>query len=642
MLSLLTVLLFSSLGVRLWFLQVGGAAAAQARVERNATRAINISPPRGRILDINGKVLAENRMATVVFVSRKLPDRQRTEVFDRLAELLDTTRSAIEKRWNDSEFAPYESVPVATDVSTETVVWIAEHRDDFPHVAVESVPLRVYPYGTVAAHVIGFVGRINQGELAARKGQGYDPSDYLGKYGIEASYESQLRGTPGVERIEVNRLGEAGRRVERIEPTPGRDVRLHLDIEVQRGVDEDLAKAIMVARAAEDREQDTGLPFYEADGGAVVVYDAGTGAIEAMSSFPTFEPSDFVSGISTSEYARKYGDANKDVNKSPLLNRATEAGYSPGSTFKLITALAAMADPTNPLDPDQLRPSPRYVEYGGREFRFFNDGKVSHGDIDLATALRVSSDTYFYALGKEFWDEGRPEGTTTGDWSKGEQIQNTARAYGLGSLSLIDLPQDGAGLVPDAEWQKDSAKVNGTDPAWLGGYNVQLAVGQYEMRLTPLQLAVSYGTFANGGTRYAPHIAGEILENGDEAVQEYPPRVLSTTPVPKSFSEPIIEGLTGVVTAGDGTAAPAFRGFPFDQFPVWGKTGTIQKIGKQPAASFAGVITINGEQKVVAAYLEQSGYGGYIAAPLVRRVMERLAGIEELTEIRFVRGSNGY
>lgn len=636
------VLLFSALGVRLWFLQLGGAASAQARVESNATRTIPIAPPRGRILDVKGRILAENRLTTAILVSRSLPKSRHDEVFDNLAVLLDTTRSVIERRWNDSEFSPFESVPVALDVSTEAVVWVAEHREQFPNVEVATIAQRVYPYGTVASHVLGYVGRINTDELRLRKDQGYHPDDYIGKYGIESSYESQLRGTPGFDRIEVDRTGRVGRRIEHADPVPGRDVQLHIDIELQQGVDEDLNEAIKVARASEDRES-AGVPFYKAPGGAVVVYDADTGAIEAMSSNPAFAPSDFVQGISEAKYAKKYGDANKETNFSPLLNRATEAGYSPGSTFKLITALAALADPINPLDPDELRPSPKYVQYGGPQFRFYNDGKVAHGDINLSTALRVSSDTYFYELGKKFWDEGRPDGTANGDWSKGEQIQKTAREYGMGAPSLIDLPQDGSGLVPDAKWQRDTSKANGTDPAWLGGYNVQIAVGQYEMRLTPLQLAVAYGMFANGGTRYAPRIGAALLENGEKVVQTYEPRVLSTAKVPKEFSEPIIEGLTGVVRDGDGTASPAFRGFPFEQFPVWGKTGTIQKEGKQPSASFAGVITIDGKQKVVVAYLEQAGYGGYIAAPLVRRVMERMVGITDLTEIRYIRGSgSGY
>ncbi|MGB2757661.1 MAG: penicillin-binding transpeptidase domain-containing protein [Acidimicrobiia bacterium] len=639
-LSAVTLILFSALGMRLWFLQVGGSSAAAARVVANATRTIAIAPPRGRILDVQGRVLAENQLTTVIEVARDVPATERNGLFDRLAVVLDTTRSSIERKWNDAQYSRYRAVPIATDVSTDMVVYIAEHSDQFKYVHVASYPQRVYPYGDIASHVLGYIGRINEGELKLRPGQGYSPDDFIGKYGIEASYETQLRGTAGFDRIEVDRTGQVGRRIAHKDPIPGYDVKLHIDIGLQKGLEEDLDTAITVARASEDRELGG---TYAADGGAVVVYDAESGAIDAIASNPVFDPADFVRGISTAEFNTKYGDANKDTNHAPMLNRATEAGYSPGSTFKLITAVAAMSDPISPLDPKELRPSPRYVEYGGREFRFYNDGKVAHGNIDLATALTVSSDTYFYVLGKEFWDEGIANGGGDGDWSKGEQLQQTARSFGFGSPSLVDVPQDGAGLVPDAKWQAETAKVNGTNPAWLGGYNVQIAVGQYEMRSTPLQLAVAYGTFANGGKRYAPQLAAALVENGDTVVRRYAPRVLGAVDVPKKFSDPVIEGLTGVVQNGNGTAAPAFRGFPFAQFPVWGKTGTIQKAGKQPAASFAGVITIDGKQKVVVAYLEQAGYGGYIAAPLVRRVMERLAGIEDLTTIRFVRGSGtGY
>lgn len=632
-LSAITMLLFSALGLRLWFLQVGGSRAATERVVANATRTIPIAPPRGRILDVKGRVLAENQMVTALEVSRDLPEAKKNAVFDELAILLDTTRAKLEKRWDDPQYSRYEAVPVATDVSTDAVVYVAEHSDRFPNVVVASYARRTYPLGDIASHIIGYVGRINESEFSQRAGQGYAPDDFIGKYGIESSYESQLRGTPGYDRIEVDRTGHVGRRVAHVDPVPGLDVQLNLDITLQKGVEADLERAIQVARAAEDREG-TVLKNYEADGGAVVVYDATTGAIDALASNPVFSPSDFVEGISSADFAKKYGDANRATNHSPLLNRASEAGYSPGSTFKLFTAMAALKDG---LDPAQKRPDPAYLEFGGREFRFYNDGRVSHGEVDLPFALTVSSDTYFYQLGMDFWKEGLAGGGEKGDWSKGEQIQNAARSFGLGRPSLIDLPQDGSGLVPDAKWQAATAKARGTDPAWLGGYNVQIAVGQYEMQTTPLQLAVGYGIFANGGTHYAPQLAKQLMRNGKDVERTFAPRSLGTVDVPKAFSDPIIAGLTGVVENGNGTAVSAFRGFPFGQIPFYGKTGTVQKQGKEPSAAFVGVATIDGKPKVIAVYLEQAGYGGDIAAPLARRVAERLGGITELTAIRYQR-----
>jgi len=614
--------LFAALFARLWFLQVASRSSYAEAAQSNRVRIVPIAPPRGRILDVKGRPLAENRVARVITVDRRLEGPRRKAVVDRLAVLLGTPVETIEERLDDKRVSPYAPVPVATDVPIEVLTYVSEHRDDFP--GVEAVPLAVrsYPNGALGANIVGYVGEIGPGELAEREGEGYGLGDMVGRAGAEQAYEDDLHGRPGADRLEVDARGQVVGHLSTVAPRPGRDVRLTIDLDVQRLAEESLAQGIEAARHAVD---DDDMPF-KAPAGSVVVLDPTDGSVRALASYPGFDPNEFVGGIPTD----KWKWLNDKANHYPLIDRAISGQYAPGSTFKLLTAIAG-------LQSGLITPYTTINDQG--TYRFDRDdprwsrrnaGDARYGPISLSRALTVSSDVFFYSIGGDLWR-----------WHyrhdpNGDAIQATARTYGFGAPTGIGLPGEAAGRIPDAAWKK-AFNADNPDPrskaensVWYPGDNISLAVGQGDVLVTPLQLARAYAAFAAGGTLRPVRLLDRVFDPEGEVVRSSAPGTAKPVPVPER--ETILSGLEGAIGNPKGTAAGAFAGFPLDAVPLAGKTGTAEVQGKQDTSLFVAFGPVGAPRYVVLSVVEEAGFGAQTSAPIVRRVIEGLERLQ-LSEI---------
>ncbi len=336
-----------------------------------------------------------------------------------------------------------------------------------------------------------------------------------------------------------------------------------------------------------------------------------------MASYPTFDPSDFVNGISTN----KWDELNDPTNHYPLNNWAIQGQYAPGSTFKLFTAYAALTtglrSPGFTLNDTGTFEVPRCEGTTGCVF----GSPGAAGVVDMRSALTRSSDVFFYDIGAQFWVQRDAYGP--------EAIQTAARDFGLGAKSGLPLPSEQGGRIPTAEGRKElCAQIDCPfGDEWFTGDNVNMSIGQGEVLVTPLQLSNAYSTFANGGTRYSPNIVLEVRENNsDTVVRALAPRVNGEVPLSQEVRQPILDGLLGVTTDGSGTATSVFAGFPSDLYPVAGKTGTAQVTGKADTSVFTGFGPVFDPQYTVTAFLEESGFGSSSAAPVVRQIFDVLSG----------------
>ena len=606
--GMIVISLFAAMYARLWYLQVVAAPESERAVIINQVRFVPEEAARGRILDRQGRIIVDNRVSQAVTVNR-VKFKNDVDTVTRLAALLGLPPAVLVNRMNDQRFSPYKPVPVAEDVPEEVIVYLAEHRDEFPGVEAEQLTERSYPNGNLAAHVLGYVGEINDKELDARQGsrKTYRLGDDIGKSGVERAFEDFLRGMPGVTKLEVDSRGKVLQTLESQTPVQGEDVQLTIDLDVQRLTEESLTQGIEAARRAQERET---KKHFAAPAGAVVVMDPRDGSVLGMASFPTYTPGDFVNGIKPEVFAA----LNEPASAFPLSNRAVSGQYAPGSTFKLVTALAGLKDGL--IQPVTTVDDKGSLRVGNRTFR--NAGSRSWGRVNLARALTVSSDVYFYTLGSNFWSKRS---------QVGDGIQDTARELGMGSPTGISLEAEARGRVPDPDSRKRMHDRNPQafpEGKWFAGDNVNLAIGQGEMVVTPLQLANAYASFANGGTLFEPRIGARALKQDGAVVEDMAPKVVRKIDLTAGRGA-ILAGLRGAVTDPDGTAHGAFLGFP-SNLPVAGKTGTAQVFGKQDTALFVGFAPFDNPQYVVAVVMEEAGFGGSTAAPVARRILEGLAG----------------
>lgn len=618
-LAIVIVSLFASLFSRLWYLQVMAAPTYEVAAQANQQRVVFEPAPRGRILDRNGKVVVDNRLSNVVVIDRQEWEEvgDQDEVKGRLAQVLGVPVGDIDERLADPEYGPFEPVPIAVDVPELTVTYLQERDREFPAVSAEQRTLRIYPYGMLAAHVLGTVGRITEDELEAREGKGYLTNDSIGKTGVEASYEDELRGTPGRRVLSVDSNGNVLRTLRYEPPVPGHDLRLTIDIDIQYQAEQALSDAL--ARARSMRSQDTDRLF-PAPAGAVVVEDPRNGDIVAMASYPTYDPAAFVDGIDDAEW-----DAFQDpAARNPLTNRALQGQYAVGSTFKLLTAYAA-------LRTGLINTGYTYYDDGEYEIRNcqaadpatclrHNAGGRSYGTVDVARALTVSSDLFFFDIGAYFWEDRD---------RFGDPMQAAAEEFGFGAESGVPLAGEENGLVPEPVFRENPAIYQ--EGEWRTGNSMNLAIGQGDLLATPLQLANAYAAFANGGTLYSPNVVDAVLEPlSGEVDHEVAPRELRRIEIDPGHHEAMLRGLAGVTANPDGTAYGAFDGFPNESWPVAGKTGTAQvksldpitELPQEDTALFVGFGPVASPQYVAAAVIEQGGYGGDVAAPLVRRIFD--------------------
>jgi penicillin-binding protein 2 len=643
-LSVLTFVVFAlllALLSRLWYLQVLATDTYGQLAEGNRIRQVLTEAPRGRILDRNGKVIVDNRAAWAVTVKTAELGERRDEVLNRLARLLGVPRATVDERLERWVGSPLKGVPVAEDVRADVLFHLTEHTEDFPGVEPAVVALRQYPFGQTAAHVLGYVGEISAEQLKDPRYRAYEQGDVIGKAGVEQSYDRDIRGRDGYELLEVDAAGDVVRTVETRDPVKGRDLRLTIDLDVQRVAEQALASGMVTARGLHDSQRGG---TYPAPAATAVVLDARDGGVLAMASLPQYDPRRFVGGISRRDFARYNDSPGK-----PLLNRAVQSVYPPGSTWKPFTAMAG-------LESGVITPGTRFTCSGGYTLGNYTKrdwAPSGHGSVDLNRSLAQSCDVYYYNLGAIFWQgEKRAEDARK---PVPERMQATAREFGFDKAPALDLPFAAGGIVPDRGWRKDYWRQNkdvyckGTSRLyrelcadgylWRGGDNLNIAIGQGDVLVSPLQLAVGYAALANGGTVYSPRVAQAIVDPATRRVtKKIRPQVARTAKAPAGAYGAITAALTTVISGG--TGASAFAGFPLDQYPVAGKTGTADLPPNAPFAWFASYAPAGDPRYVVAVMVEQGGHGGETAAPIARRIYQQLFGLDG-TEVTAGRDASG-
>ncbi|OFW58926.1 MAG: penicillin-binding protein 2 [Candidatus Solincola sediminis] len=616
------VVLISVLVIRLWFLQVVQGDHYKAMAEGNRIREVSLEAQRGNILDRNDKDMVINRQALSIFVQptefQKLENKE--EEVQRLASMLDMEPLEIMQKLQGDEVQPHKPVLIKKDVDPETWFYIAERQVDFPWVSADEMPVREYKEGEemLAAHVLGYLGEISEEQLQALKDKGYKAGDIVGTSGVEAYYEDILRGIDGKRLVEVDAQGMPLQVLGEEERNPGETVVLTIDKDLQKVVEESLRAGILASRTYYDTEREKN---FASPAGAAVVLDPTNGEILAMASEPTFNLENFVGGIDELEWV----DLTDPENDYPLNNRAIVGQYPPGSTFKVVTALASLKD----LGVTAYSPFSCNHTFTEGEFEDFpKTCWGTHGSIDFMDAIIQSCDTVFYHLGYQFYQKREQNGWVT-------RLQDYATLSGLGKATGVDLPNEFEGRVPTPQWKWEFNQGNPDYQQWYPGDTVNMAVGQGDILLTPLQLANVYAAIANGGPFYRPHIGKETLTWQGETVEMIQPVQIGDltsaanpegVSVSKANLDVVQSALTGVVSGG-GTAAGVFQGFPLGQIPVAGKTGTAEVAGKQPCAWFVCYAPANDPKYVVVVMIEEGGHGGMAAAPVARRILEQLFGI---------------
>ena len=618
------LVLFAILVLRLWTLQVVEGKTYAASVTRNEVRTVSIAAPRGEIVDRSDTVLAGNNTVEELLLSRATA-AQDPAIIGAVAGLVGETPAEVRRAVNDSQYSPYEPVPILDPAPMSVIEYFEEHQSSYPGVSQQEVSQRAYPQNTpgnpVATPVLGYVSPISSKELQANPGVGYTQGSQFGQSGLENEYEPYLRGKAGREALAVNAAGQVVGTLSKTDPDQGDTVVTNIDLGLQEAVQSALQSDIATDRHTVDTT--TGkLPT--ANDGAAVVLNAQTGAVLAMASSPTYDPSVWVGGISDANYFSLSAGCNTTSTTTgcPLINYAIDGLYTPGSTFKLNTATAA-------LDDGIISPTTYVDDTGTFTVKNCTEGCVFHddeaadsGEIDLQKALTESDDYYFYNLGDLFYTSSNPTG-----------IQQTASEYGLGHQTGIDLPGEDAGQVDSAALRAEQHKEDPGDfpnPSYHIGDNIEMAFGQGETLVTPIQNALAYATFANGGTRYQPQVAAAIVSSEGQLIKQFSPKVTGTVSLPQSAYQPMLAGFEGVVTSGTASAPfKQYAHFPLNTYPVAGKTGTADVApGLEPNAWFVGFGPVNHApnqpEYVVAVVVDHGGYGAQAAAPAVAQIFNYL------------------
>ena len=659
-LRVLVISVLATLLGRLWYLQVYASARYTKAAQDNRVREVVTPAPRGGIYDASGARIVENRTVMVISVNRAIVRREHDggkALLARLGRVIsaspvdiarlitpcgsrydDGTPSKPPACWNGS---PYQPVPVKSysaddPKQVQPALKILEHKEDFPGVTAELQPVRFYPDGSMAAHLLGYLGPIRDDERNDPKYAGLTTAK-VGRSGVEQIYDDALRGRDGVQELLVDKDGTVTGVQKSTTPQAGDALVLSLDSGLQKLAEQALLHGIQ--RTRQDPDHNRGGAKFKAPTGAVVVLEAQTGRVAAMASYPSYDPSVFTNGLTTQAF-KNLTDPKKGA---PLYSNATQGTFAPGSSFKIVSTSAAVA---GGADLNGYYSCPTQFMVGNRAFHNF-EGE-SFGTINFRTALIRSCDTVFYKLGYDQWV--RDGGTKNTGHAK-EIFPNTARAYGFGKPSGIDLPSDASGLITDREYKL--ANWNAMKKDYCAGakrrpkgsylqildaesctdgwrYNagdaVNFAIGQGDVLVTPLQLARAYAALANGGTLYAPRVAKALLSADGTRVTPIPPKKLGKLPIAPTVLAYIRSALTGVTQPG-GTANLAFSGFPAGL--VAGKTGTAE-VGpdKSPTAWFASFAPASAPKYVVVAMITEGGQGGQHAAPVTREIYDGIFGLD--------------
>jgi penicillin-binding protein 2 len=606
---------FGVLFLRMWSLQVlSGDKYLNASVN-NELRLIRVEAPRGPILDRRGRVVVSNVAGTAVELwVGDLPQQGRYDVIRRLAAVLDVSPRALAKQVDERRFDPLTPIVVKTAVSEEQVSYLYENQSAFPGVEIVQIYLRGYPYSSLAAQVLGYTGEISPEELKQLRKDGYVPGDRIGKTGIEAAYDSYLRGDDGLAQITVDSLGRPqSLRQLRREPRAGYALRLTLDMKIQRAAERALRYGIDLAHENE---------HWAANGGAIVALDPRDGAVLAMASAPTFKPSVFVGRTSPEKLEALYSDP-----ANPLFNRATAGLYPPGSIWKPVTALAGMQEHVfSAYDSIQCTPT---AEYGLDRQQFRNWNPFVNRPMTLPEALAESCDTYFYEIGNRFYEGGSESRVRMQQW---------AEKFGFGRPSGLDVGGEAAGLVPTPEWRKKTF-TSDWDRAWNPGDSIQLSIGQKDLLVTPLQMAAFYAMLANGGKTVTPHLVSGVEQPGAKGSPRVVLRRFAPPPPKSAGVDPealraVRDGLFSATHSTNGTSSAVFAGYPV---PISGKTGTAEKVVPLPGyppghledqSWWCGWGPSDDARIVVCALIENGGHGSAAAAPAALKVFESFFGVE--------------
>jgi len=574
---------------RLVYLQVVRHDDLLEQAESNRTAIVPVVPNRGLILDRNGIVLASNYSAyTLEVTPSKVVDLEQT--IDALAQVLDITardRRRFKKLREESK--SFESLPLRTRLTDEEVAKFAVQRYRFPGVDIKARLFRNYPYGELASHVIGYIGRINQSEKEkldeSEDAANYRGTDYIGKLGVEQSFETQLHGITGVDSMETSAGGRAMRRLASSPATPGNTVKLALDIKLQHLVEE----------------------LFGERRGALVALNPKTGEILAFVSKPTFDPNLFVEGIDSESW-----QALNESPDKPLLNRALRGTYPPGSTYKPFMALAALE--TGKRTPEQTIFDPGYFMFGGHRFR--DDKEGGHGSVDMYHSIVASCDTYYYMLANDL-------GVDT--------IHDQLQRFGFGELTGIDIFGEVRGLLPSTAWKRKAYK-KPEQQKWYAGETISLGIGQGYNNFTMLQMASAVATLANNGVKMKPHLVKEVVDIITHAPTTTEQESVGEVIAKAANIAVIKHAMVGVNL--EGTSAASFRGAPYTS---GGKTGTAQvvqiKANEKYVASkteerlrdhalFTAFAPAEDPKIALAIIVENAGFGAKYSAPIARRVID--------------------
>jgi penicillin-binding protein 2 len=588
-----TFVILIALGVlflRLFYLQVIRYDELNAAAESNRTAIVPIVPNRGVIMDRNGVVLATNYSAYTLEITPSKVIAPVEEVIEQLSGIIDIQprdKRRFKKQVDESK--SIDSVPIRNRLTDEEVARFAAQRHRFPGVEIRARLFRNYPYEQLASHVIGYIGRINTSEKAkieeSEDAGNYRGTEYIGKLGVEQSYEHQLHGTTGVQEMETSAGGRAVRRLNSSQSVPGNSVVLSIDIKLQKLVED----------------------LYGTRRGALVALDPKTGEVLAFVSKPTFDPNLFVDGID----ADNWQALNESPDK-PLLNRALRGTYPPGSTYKPFMALAALQ--TGKRSEKVLISDPGFFMFGNHRFR--DDKEGGHGVVDMYKSIVESCDTYYYTLARDMGVD---------------LIYEQMKPLGFGQITGIDILGESRGILPSTEWKRTSYK-KAEQQRWYSGETISLGIGQGYNSFTMLQLAHATATLANNGLKMRPHIVREVLD-----VETKVPTPVAKEPIGQLQLSPehldiIKRAMIGVNI--EGTSATSFVGA---QYVSAGKTGTAQVFTVKQNEKY-NAATVDERMRDHALYIafapadeprvalamvvENAGFGAQNAAPIARRVLD--------------------
>ena len=579
---------FGLLSLRFWVLQVDRHEGLSARADSNRLAVVPIAPRRGEIVDRNGEILARNYLSYTLEV---VPARAGNidELFEALTPIVFVS-AADQRRFKRraAESGKYASIVLRNNLNETEAAFFSANALRFAGVQLRARWVREYPQGKSAGHVVGYVGRISENDVAALEERGesgnYRGTDIIGKKGIEKTYEAALHGKAGLEELEVTSRGKPVRVLRRVDPTPGSNLVLSLDMGLQR--------------IAEEAFKDLR--------GALVAIEPATGDVLAFVSQPSFDPNLFIDGIDVESWRL----LNESLDH-PLINRPVYGTYPIGSTYKPFVALAALE--LNKRRATDLISDPGYFEFGGQRFR--NSGSTAFGTLDMHRALVVSSDTYFYSLGPEIGVNN---------------LHDFMKPFGFGQLTGIDIEGERRGVLPSTDWKRGAYK-NREQQRWYAGETISIAVGQGYNAFTLMQLAQATAVLANDGVYMKPHLVRAIKNpRTDEQIQTVV-EAAHKIPLKKENLQVVKRALAEVTVSG--TAAGAFVGAPYT---TAGKTGTAQVYSLRGAkyqsnsiderlrdhSLFMAFAPLNQPKIAIAVIVENAGWGGSVAAPIVRKVFD--------------------